>query len=241
MIPSRRAGSVWGSARGSAARSLAGGLLAACLVAGCASASGDQGAVASPMSERTSGISTPVPGSGDGQAVEWGPVPDQVAITSGVAGRDSDPVAEPVSVEIPALGVRSRLDRLKLDAARVLIPPADPAVAGWFSGGVRPGEPGPAVIAGHLDSRTGPGVFARLGQARPGQVVVIGLAGGGTARFRVDAVRTYPKNAFPTAEVYGPAPDPQLRLITCGGAFNQARGHYTDNVIVFASELSQSG
>jgi hypothetical protein len=167
-----------------------------------------------------------------GQAVEWGPVPDQVAVTSSAS---TSTVADPVSVEIPALGVRSRLDRLRLDPARVLVPPADPAVAGWFSGGVRPGEPGPAVIAGHLDSRTGPGVFARLPQARPGQLVVVGLATGGTVRFRVDAVRTYPKDAFPTADVYGPAPDPQLRLITCGGAFNRARGHYTDNVIVFAS------
>ncbi|MFD0689368.1 class F sortase [Actinomadura fibrosa] len=141
----------------------------------------------------------------------------------------------PVELTIPSIGVRSRLERLATGADGALAAPRDPARAGWYAGGVRPGDPGPAVIAGHLDARSGPGVFARLAGLRAGAAVLVRDAEGRTARFTVDAVRSYPKARFPTAEVYGTTPAPELRLITCAGAFDRARGHYLDNVVAYAT------
>ncbi len=166
----------------------------------------------------------------------WSAVPGQVAQVA-----SAPPVtahAEPVEVRIASIGVRSALDRLVLDPTGVLTPPADPARAGWFAGGVRPGDPGPAVIAGHVDSRTGAAVFTRLAALRPGAVVEVTDAKGAVARFSVEEVKTYSKAGFPTAQVYGATPDPELRLITCGGAFDQGRGHYVDNVVVYATLMA---
>ncbi|MCW2918870.1 MAG: peptidase sortase [Actinomycetia bacterium] len=143
--------------------------------------------------------------------------------------------APPVEVSIPSIGVRSRLDALAMDAQGVLSPPPEPARAGWFSGGVRPGDPGPAVIAGHVDSRTGSAVFTKLATLRPGAAVIVTDTTGRTVTFTVDLVRTYPKAGFPTSDVYGATPDAELRLITCGGDFDHSRGHYNDNVVAYAS------
>ena len=109
---------------------------------------------------------------------------------------------------------------------------------GWYSAGPEPGEPGPAVIAGHLDSKTGPDVFARLSQARPGQRIRIDLEDGTTLIFRVTDVEQYAQTDFPTRSVYGATDDPELRLITCGGAYDHAVGRYQDNVVVFAELAS---
>ncbi|MGI8333584.1 class F sortase [Actinomadura scrupuli] len=163
----------------------------------------------------------------------WSAVPGQVAVEPTIAPRPGHQV--PVEVNIPSIGARSRLDPLTMDAHGVLTPPAEPGRAGWFSNGVRPGDPGPAVIAGHVDSRTGTAVFTRLATVRPGAAVLVTDAAGRTVTFKVDLVRAYPKSGFPTGDVYGATPDPQLRLITCGGGFDQSRGHYEDNVVVFAS------
>jgi sortase (surface protein transpeptidase) len=108
------------------------------------------------------------------------------------------------------------------------------AVAGWYSGSPRPGGTGSAIIAGHIDSVSGPGVFFRLRALRPGDVVYVERGHGPIAVFRVTAVRTFRKLKFPTAAVYGPVPGAQLRLITCGGTFDPATGHYLSNVVVFA-------
>ena len=97
----------------------------------------------------------------------------------------------------------------------------------------RPGDVGPAVLAGHVDSTTGPAVFYRLGDLRPGDPVQVQRSGRWLT-FKVVDVRRYPKNAFPTAEVYGPTPDPQLRLITCSGVFDRARHSYLENTVVYA-------
>jgi sortase (surface protein transpeptidase) len=111
-------------------------------------------------------------------------------------------------------------------------------VAGWYTGSPRPGEPGGAVIAGHIDSLQGPGVFFRLRLLHRGQRVFVRRADSSLAVFRVTSVRSYPKARFPTRAVYGPAPDAQLRLITCGGNFDPATGHYLSNTIVYASLVS---
>jgi len=91
------------------------------------------------------------------------------------------------------------------------------------------------VIAGHIDSDRGPGVFYRLAELKPGNLVYVQRGRGRLAVFEVTAVRTYLKSKFPTAAVYGPVPDSELRLITCGGTFDPASGHYLSNVIVFAT------
>jgi hypothetical protein len=144
-------------------------------------------------------------------------------------------VAKPVSLQIPAIGVRTPLMRLGLTAAGTLQVPPTTAIAGWYTGSPRPGAIGAAVIAGHIDSVSGPGVFFRLRLLRPGDLIYVRRADGSLAVFEVTAVRTYLKTRFPTQAVYGAVPDSQLRLITCGGTFDAATGHYLSNVIVFAT------
>jgi sortase (surface protein transpeptidase) len=144
-------------------------------------------------------------------------------------------VAAPTGLIIPSIGVRSGLVRLGLTSSGVLQVPSTASVAGWYTGSSRPGAIGAAVIVGHIDSETAPGVFYRLHQLRPGRLVYVRRADGSLAVFRVTAVHSYLKADFPTLAVYGPTPDAQLRLITCGGAFDFATGHYLSNVIVYAS------
>jgi sortase (surface protein transpeptidase) len=144
-------------------------------------------------------------------------------------------VPEPVRLIIPSIGVRTRLVHLGLTASGALQVPATTAVAGWYTGSARPGGIGAAVIAGHIDSVSGPGVFFRLRLLRPGERVYVQRAGGSLAVFEVTAVHSYLKTSFPTGAVYGPVPAAELRLITCGGTFDYATGHYLSNVIVYAS------
>ena len=147
-------------------------------------------------------------------------------------------VAPPVRLYIPAIGVRTRLIRLGLTASGALQVPGSTAVAGWYTGSPRPGEPGGAVIAGHIDSIAGPGVFFRLRLMHRGERVFVRQASGRLAVFRVTSVHSYLKSRFPTGAVYGPTPDAQLRLITCGGTFDAATGHYLSNTIVYATLVS---
>ena len=156
---------------------------------------------------------------------QWAAVPPPVATSA----------PRPTALDIPAIGVKTRLIRLGLTAAGTLQVPGSAAVAGWYTGSPRPGEPGAAVIAGHIDSDRGPGVFYRLAELKPGNLVYVQRGRGRLAVFKVTAVRTFLKSKFPTAAVYGPVPDSQLRLITCGGTFDPATGHYLSNVIAFAS------
>ena len=148
---------------------------------------------------------------------------------------------EPVSVSMPAIGVTSDLLRLGLnDDGTVEVPPLGPDdQAGWYEGGPAPGDVGPAVLLGHVDSAAdGPGVFFDLGALEPGDVVDVARADGTVAVFTVDRVERHPKDAFPTIEAYGNTPDAQLRLITCGGDFDSSARSYLDNVIVFATLTS---
>jgi sortase (surface protein transpeptidase) len=149
----------------------------------------------------------------------------------------STTIAKPVSLTIPLIGVETTLVKLGLAAGGELQVPSSAAVAGWYTGSPRPGAIGSAVIAGHVDSVTGPGVFYRLSELRAGDRVYVRRADGTTVEFRVNAVETYLKDYFPTAAVYGPAPDPELRLITCGGTFDYATGHYLSNIVVYATEV----
>jgi hypothetical protein len=144
----------------------------------------------------------------------------------------------PVSVAIPAIGVSSRLLRLGLNPDGTIQVPSLVTSAGqaaWYKYSATPGQPGTAVIEGHVDSYHGPAVFYRLGALRPGNRIDVRLADGVTAVFRVTGVREYAKDEFPAKIVYGPADYPALRLITCGGDYDPASGHYLSSVVVFAS------
>lgn len=152
-----------------------------------------------------------------------------------VAVADVRPAVRPLAISIPALGVDSPLDELAADPVTAeLAAPDDPDRAGWFAEGVVPGEQGPAVVGGHVDSRAGPGVFAELRTLRRGDLVEVSRSDGSVARFTVTAVRLFPKDRFPTEAVYGPAPGPELRLVTCGGRFDRTVRSYEDNVVVDA-------
>jgi sortase (surface protein transpeptidase) len=144
-------------------------------------------------------------------------------------------VARPVSLIIPSIGVRTGLVRLGLTPSGALQVPSTTTVAGWYTGSARPGATGAAVIVGHIDSRSGPGVFFRLRLLHPGSRVYVRRADGTLAVFQVTSVRSYLKSRFPTVAVYGPVPYAELRLITCGGTFDYATGHYLSNVIVDAA------
>lgn len=147
----------------------------------------------------------------------------------------------PVSVEIPAIGVNSRLLHLGLNADGTVQVPSLRTSAGeaaWYEYSATPGQIGSAVIEGHVDSLQGPAVFFRLGALRPGDAVEVTLADGITAVFRVTGVREYAKSRFPAKAIYGAAGFAALRLITCGGAFDYATGHYLGSTVVFAALAS---
>jgi LPXTG-site transpeptidase (sortase) family protein len=147
------------------------------------------------------------------------------------------PVAVPASLTIPLIGVKTNLITLGLAAGGAMQVPSSVAVAGWYTGSPRPGSIGSAVIVGHVDSKTAPGVFVRLDKLKAGSDVFVKRADGTTVEFRVTKVQEYLKDNFPTQDVYGPTPDAELRLITCGGAFDPATGHYTSNIVVYATQV----
>jgi Sortase domain len=141
----------------------------------------------------------------------------------------------PVRLRIPAIGVDSSLGRLGLNSDGSIEVPADFNQAGWYDKGPAPGEVGPAVVLGHLDSFTGPAVFARLASLKAGAEVLIIRQDGTQLRFVVERVASFSTDAFPTDQVYGVTAGPALRLITCGGNFNVGRGRYSANVVAFAT------
>ncbi|WP_242623276.1 class F sortase [Pseudonocardia sediminis] len=152
------------------------------------------------------------------------------------SSRAKKPVAAPAVVAVPAIGLNAGApEKLGLDAAGALTAPVDYNRIGWYAQGPKPGEAGPAVIVGHVDSFRGPAVFFRLHEMKAGQEIVVTRTDGWKTRFVVDKVARYPKDAFPSDEVYGPTANAQLRLITCGGAFDRDVRSYEDNVVVFAS------
>jgi sortase (surface protein transpeptidase) len=158
--------------------------------------------------------------------------PDPGRVVSQPATPTGEEGARPRSLAIPAIEVDTPLEPLGLTTSGALHVPSRPGEAGWFDAGPAPGAPGPAVLVGHVDSLTGPAVFSRLSLLRVSDVIRVTLDDGRSVRFQVTSVQRYPKSRFPTAAVYGPRPDPQLRLITCGGTYD---GHtYLDNVVVYA-------
>jgi sortase (surface protein transpeptidase) len=147
----------------------------------------------------------------------------------------------PLSVDIPAIGVKSRLLHLGVNSDGTIQVPslytrADEAA--WYKYSATPGQIGASVIEGHVDGYHGPAVFFRLGSLRPGDSIDVTLTDGITAVFRVTGVRQYLKSSFPAKAIYGAPGYAALHLITCGGAFDYATGHYLSSTVVFASLTS---
>jgi len=223
-LPGRRRPGVagWASAAWSAhARLLSAAMLSAGLLAAGAGTAGLVVARTSAPPVRPAARPSPV-------AVPTGQTVGPVSLSA------VQPTPKPVELTIPAIGVKAPIVKLGLNRNGTLQVPKTTTVAGWYTGSPAPGATGSAVIAGHVDSRTGPGIFFWLKKIRVGERIYVRRADGTLAVFTVTAVRIYTKSSFPTAMVYGPVPDAELRLITCGGTFDYASGSYLSNVVVYA-------
>ncbi|WP_432082287.1 class F sortase [Streptomyces sp. WAC 04229] len=141
----------------------------------------------------------------------------------------------PTKVTIPAIGVSSALEGLGLDRDGVMETPQDPDLAGWYTPGPTPGQQGPAVIAGHVTWNGDQSVFYRLAELTAGEAVTVTRKDGRTATFTVDRVEQYPKDEFPTVDVYRNIDQAGLRLITCAGDYSTTERRYADNIVVYAT------
>ncbi|MFD4197526.1 class F sortase [Amycolatopsis thermoflava] len=150
------------------------------------------------------------------------------------------PHSRPVKLEVPSIGVSTGpiIDLGLADDGELEVPD-DAVTTGWFTGSPSPGETGPAVLAAHVDYNHVPGAFHRLKDTKPGDQAIVHRADGTTAVFTVYRVERYPKSQFPTDDVYGDTAGPELRMITCGGAFDRSTRNYADNVVAYA-RLSQA-
>lgn len=152
-------------------------------------------------------------------------------------GRSRGPAlthSEPARLDIPSVGIHTSLLHLGLNPDDTLEVPSRPMQAGWYAGSPTPGERGPSIISGHVDSaETGPAVFHRLGDVSPGDRIDVTREDGSVASFEVTAVRSFAKNDFPTQTVYGNTANASLRLITCG-RWNVTTREYDGNIVVFA-------
>jgi hypothetical protein len=153
------------------------------------------------------------------------------------------PRSQPVRLTVARLKIRADVTASgQAPDGTIEVPPLSrPKAVNWYSPGPSPGETGPAVLLGHVDSRSGPAVFYSLGLMRAGDLIAVTRKDGTTARFSVDQVTTVRKDRFPTAKVYGDLTYPGLRLITCGGSFDPVKHSYTSNTIVYARLVNEAG
>ena len=142
---------------------------------------------------------------------------------------------EPSRIVIPSIRVDAPVIDLELAADGTLEVPSVPTDTGWWREGPDPGERGAAVIVGHVDSRTGPAVFYDLRNLQQGDEITVVSDSGALTTFVVERMARYPKDQFPTQEVYGLTSEPELRLVTCDGWFDRGTGHYVDNLVAYAS------
>ena len=158
---------------------------------------------------------------------------DTVEPAAIAAGAPAPTAGEPVTIEIPVIDVDADLVPLGLRRDGAMEVPGN-GLAGWYRPGPRPGQPGPAVVAAHVDSGRGPDVFFRLRDLRPGDAVTVVDDADARHRFVVVDTERSAKTDLPVARIWSDGDAPVLRLITCGGAFDRTTGHYVDNVIVYA-------
>ncbi len=145
------------------------------------------------------------------------------------------PRSVPTRLRIDGIRVDAPMIALGLDKSGAMQTPNNGNDTGWYTGAPTPGEMGPSIIAAHVDTKSGPAVFWKLGQIEIGAIVEIDRADGTTARFRVEAVEQYLQSEFPTEKVYGNTSHAAVRLITCGGVYDQNSKQYTHNTVVFGS------
>lgn len=221
------------------AASLAAGLTACGAGAPTGDVAADPAAAASPSATADAEApvtSRPTPSSAagpDGAGHDHPLAADRTPYPSGI---------EPARLQIPAIGVDAAFtEPLGMLSRTEMEVPEDPDEAGWFGLSRRPGEIGPAIIAGHVDSRSGPAVFARLRELTAGDEIVVSGPDGEAIAFVVDELGQFPKDALPDEVFSFGGPRPELRLITCGGSFDRDTGHYRDNVIVFAHQAGTAG
>ncbi|WP_394615521.1 class F sortase [Lentzea sp. JNUCC 0626] len=177
---------------------------------------------------------SPQPASTSANTPATTPVTSSAAQSSAVQGM---PPSEPTEIRIPKIDAVSSLVPLGLNADQTVEVPSveTPMQAGWYHLARTPGEAGPAVVLGHVDGNKEPGIFFRLKELVEGDEIVVSRKDGTTAKFRVHKKEQIAKDSFPTEAVYGDTDVPELRLITCGGSFDQAARNYRDNVIVYAT------
>jgi sortase (surface protein transpeptidase) len=165
----------------------------------------------------------------------------KVRQAAGTVVRDADPAVveaiQPLRVRIPRIGVDANIIDLGLNDDGSLEVPTDYAETGWYTGRPAPGEVGPSVVVGHVDSTRGPAVFFRLRDLEVGDLIAIDRSDGLVAWFKTRKVTLVDKDGFPTKKVYGANDEPVLRLITCGGDFDRSAGSYVGNLIVYADHL----
>jgi hypothetical protein len=197
---------------------------------------GDRRAVGLLAALVLSGLTACAPASGpDTGTPAPAPAPSAAPVPVTTVSPAALPEARPVSLSVPAIDVRTdRLIDLGLTPTGEMEVPDDAVTAGWLTLGPTPGEVGPAVIAAHVDYEGVPGVFTRLDEMEPGDEVAVRRADGTVATFSAYRVERFAKSRFPTEDVYGDTDAPELRLITCGGAFDSSTRNYLDNVVVFA-------
>ena len=200
---------------------------------GCGVAS--QEAAPQPPAALTSQAPTGAPATGS--PAPSGPLPSSSTAAPTPPTGPVLPAATPTLLDVPRLDVHHPLVELGLNPdGTVEVPPLSQVqTPGWYRYSPTPGELGPAVILGHIDSAEhGTGVFFDLGSLRPGDEVDVTRADGTVAVFAVTDVGQYPKDDFPTEVVYGDLDHAGLRLITCGGVFDATTRDYADNIVVFA-------
>ncbi|MER5419176.1 class F sortase [Streptosporangium roseum] len=171
-----------------------------------------------------------------------GVITGAVMVAFNRGGEDTPPARSsvvPSRIDIPSLGIKAPLMKLGVTDGQIDLPPYEkPDLAGWVKDSAIPGDPGSAVILGHVDTKTDPAVFYKLKDIREGQVVKVVRSDGKTAQYRVDSVEQVDKNSFPADKVYL---EDGLRLITCGGNFDWDKHEYRDNVIVYATLVTPAG
>lgn len=207
-------------------------------------------AAGSASAPTTSKPATPAPATAPGRAPA-APSPSPTSGSSSARGTDDDaggsvpaPRAtaasvpdglRPTRITMPSIGVDSSIIDLGIAADGSIEVPQDSRYAGWLATSPAPGQQGPAVIAGHVDSKSGPAVFYTLRKLKVGDPIVVTRRDGTQLTFTVDGLQDFAKSSFPTQATYGPVPGPAIRLITCGGRYDRSAGGYQENLVVFAS------
>lgn len=147
--------------------------------------------------------------------------------------------SEPLQVRVPSVGIDAKVETVgRKDDGTMETPPLDQSIAGWYKLGPTPGELGPSIIVGHVDTYEGPAIFYRLKDIKPKEIIEVSRADGSLVKFEVTELQQFEQNNFPTDKVYGNIDHAGIRLITCGGVFNKDTQRYSHNTVVFGKMIA---